>query len=328
LVKAYWAATEDWKVAGLAAPGADLWDHILQNDMKAFADAIESGDTDRIFDYLASIGRSYSWFGGLTLGVDGYTPAYWTAERVALLYWEKLICLAESCGVLNIENPESGPYQENIRRDADQLVARLESHFKISLTPPDDILPTFGFVVRSRIFHYRHINAIYAAAKIADLVPENGRVAEIGGGLGLGALYARRFKPLDYTIYDLPVSCVVSGFFLMNALGKEKVCLFGERTTADTIKVYPYWALAQTEDESLDLAVNQDSLPEIDDVSVAFLLGHVNRTVKRNFLSLNHETFGHRRVSEFIDKHIGLKRTWRSRNWVREGYVDELYVKA
>lgn len=325
LLTAYRAAQEHAKGADIPVVEADMWDMIIEQEMQPFKSAVETGDTLLMFDYLNNIGKEYAWFGGLTLGIDGYTPRHWTADQVVQLYWEKMVALGEACGALCIENPESGAYQCNIQLTPDEVLARLETQIGVSLTPPD-ILSTFGLKIGSGVYHYRHINAIYAAQMMARLVPDAGRVAEIGGGLGLLALYAQRMKPLEYSIYDLPISCIISGFFLMHALGPDRVCLFGENGQKTAVHIKPFWTLTDIPANSLDLVVNQDGLNEIDLATVEFLIRHAERTTKSYFLSLNHETFGSdRRVSAYVCKLTSMTRLWRSKTWVREGYVDELY---
>lgn len=326
LLGAYRAAQEHIKGANLSPVETDMWDMIINQEMQPFKLAVEAGDTRAMFDYLSNIGRDYVWFGGLTLGIDGYTPSGWTANQVVQLYWEKMVALGESCGALCIENPESGPYQCNIELTPDEVLARIEAQLDVSLTPPDDILPTFGLKIGPSVFHYRHINAIYAAQVMAKLMPNVECVAEIGGGLGLLALYAQRMRSLEYSIYDLPISCIISGFFLLHALGPDRVCLFGESGQKTAVHIKPFWTLADTPTNSVDLVVNQDGLNEIDLATVEFLLRHVERATKSYFLSLNHETFGSdRRVSTYVCNFTGMTRLWRSKTWVREGYVDELY---
>ncbi|MCK1534625.1 MULTISPECIES: putative sugar O-methyltransferase [unclassified Bradyrhizobium] len=327
LMAAYQAALENQKVAKFPTPGVDLWDHILSNDLLQFRDALAAGDLQFIQSFMPNIGRDYTWFGGLSLGIDGYTPVEFRQSEIALLYWEKMVALAESQGVLNCENPESGPYLKNIHVNPRDLILKMQSELGIDIAPPDDILPTFGFIADERVYHYRHINSLYAAAQCRHYLKPGASVIEIGAGLGLSCLYARRFQPLDYSIYDLPLTCFISGFFLMNALGKDQVCLFGETPNRDAVKILPYWSIADLADGAVDLALNQDGLPEIDDITVQFLLRNIERCVNDKFYSFNHEVFGLRRVSTFVAQHTGFKRLSRGRNWVREGYVDELYAK-
>ena len=88
LIAAYKTATEAEIDININVParGGDLWDHILQNDMASFCAALEEGDVTAIFSYLKGIGSRYVWFGGLTLGIDGYTPQSWSQEQVAVLW--------------------------------------------------------------------------------------------------------------------------------------------------------------------------------------------------------------------------------------------------
>jgi len=326
LLVAYQVAEEHAKTANLPELEADMWDTIVNQEMQAFKSAVDNGDTREMFDYLSKIGKDYVWFGGLTLGIDGYTPKNWSSEKVVWLYWEKLVALGEACGAICIENPESGPYHSNIQLGPEELLQRIEEKLGVSLTPPDNVLPTSGLGVGSSVFHYRHINGIYGAQILTRLVPAGGRVAEIGGGLGLLAIYSQRMKPLQYEIYDLPISCIISGFFLLHALGPDQVCLLGELHDKQPVHIKPFWTLADIQSNQLDLAVNQDGLNEIDMPTVEFLVRNLERATKSRFLSLNHETFGtDRRVSAYVQKFTSMTRLWRSKTWVREGYVDELY---
>ncbi|WP_209220382.1 hypothetical protein [Thalassospira sp. A3_1] len=326
LLAAYRCAQEHAKNADIPVAQSDLWDLIVDQEMQPLKTAIEAGDTRGMFDYLSRIGKDYAWFGGLTLGIDGYTPQHWTTGQVAELYWEKLVLLGEACGALCIENPESGPYESNIRLSPEIVLAKIEAQIGVSLSPPDNILTTFGIKVGSGVYHYRHINAIYAAQMMANLLPDAGRVVEVGGGLGLLALYAQRMKTLDYSIYDLPISGMISGFFLLNTLGADQVCLFGEDRQKAAVHIKPFWTLADISTNSVDLVVNQDGLNEIDLVTVEFLIQHMERVTKSRFLSLNLETLGEdRRVAAYVRQFTDMKRLWRSKTWVREGYVDELY---
>jgi hypothetical protein len=327
LLTAYRAAEEHASRATLPVAEPDMWDIIVGQEMLAFKRAIDCGDLESMFHYLSNIGMDYVWYGGLSLGIDGYTPRDWEPSQAAELYWEKMIALAEACGALCLENPESGAYHSNIRLHPDDVRARIETQLGISLSPPDQVLPTFGFAAGSNVFHYRHINAIYAAQLVAQLAPEGGRVAEIGGGLGLLALFSGRMKTLSYTIYDLPVSCLISGFFLAHAIGHEYVCLFGEEEhNAQAVHLKPYWSLADAPAKSFDVVVNQDGLNEIHPTVVEFLVQNLERTSRSYFLSLNHETFGmQHRVANYMSVFSTMQRLWRSKNWVREGYVDELY---
>lgn len=328
LLSAYRAAEKHANTINLPVPETDMWDTIVNQEMHIFKTAVKNGDTRGMFDYLSGIGRNYVWFGGLTLGIDGYTPPNWTPEQVAQLYWDKMVALGEASGAICIENPESGPYLRNIRMAPEELLRRMENQMEVSLTPPDRILSTFGVSIGSSVFHYRHINAIYGAQILTRLVPVEGRIAEIGGGLGLLAFYAQRMKPLQYEIYDLPISCIISGFFLLHALGTDRVCLFGESGEKRAVHIKPFWALEDVQTSHMDLVVNQDGLNEIDTPTVQFLIRNVERTTRSRFLSLNHETFGvDRRVSAYIQKHTAMNRLWRSKSWVREGYVDELFEK-
>jgi hypothetical protein len=143
LIEAYHAALRDEALSPLKREGDDMWTGLLRSELPELLAAIDHRDPEGLARYLQTFGTSYVWFGGITTCVDGYSPGL-APEQVALTYLDKLVCLAESLGVLRIENPASGPWGENLRVDPDRLVDGIAQVTGIDPSPPLGIIHTDG----------------------------------------------------------------------------------------------------------------------------------------------------------------------------------------
>lgn len=324
LISSYHKAIDDESKSSLKRDGEDLWTGLLRNELPDLLNAIESRNPVQLSDFLMNFGKSYVWFGGITTCIDGYNKDL-NSNHIAMTYKDKLSCLAESIGAIRAENPESGPWGENLNLSTQDLVSLIESELEIDIKPPMGIIHTDGVRAGEHLYHYRHINALYSATRIKSLNNENQSICEFGGGLGITAMYSRRLGVKNYTILDLPITCLLAGHYLIHAVGWENVSLYGEEQKENSIKLLPYWECQSLPDNHFGFAINQDSFPEISDNLILEYLTQIKRTVRNEFLSINHECFHPRTVNNFALQSGGFKKIHRSKCWVREGYVEELY---
>jgi hypothetical protein len=324
LITSYYRALENEKRSPLKREGEDLWTGLIRNELPELMDTIEQKHPESLARYLMNFGKSFVWFGGITTCVDGYNRNL-DPQQIALTYLDKLVCLGEFLGVLRFEGPEHGPWGDNLHTDVDQLLGRMEKETGIEIAPPLGIVHTDGLQTGKGLFHYRHINALYSAIRLAKLNEDGAPVCEFGGGLGITSLYARRMGILNYTILDLPITCLLAGHYLIHAVGEDCVSLYGEDPSQDSIKIQPYWECLNISDKTFGLALNQDSLPEIADNLVFEYLNQIKRITKVCFLSINHEAAYPRTVRNFVRSVGGYEQIYRSKCWVREGYLEEAY---
>ena len=95
----------------------------------------EKRDAEELAHYLMNFGKSFVWFGGITTCVDGYNRNL-DRQQVALTYLDKMVCLGEALGLLRLENPENGPWGNNLLLDLDELIEQIEDALQISVAPP------------------------------------------------------------------------------------------------------------------------------------------------------------------------------------------------
>jgi hypothetical protein len=313
----------------------DLWSALMRDNFGQMLSFVHAEDADQLSRYLVDFGKEYTWFGGITTGVDGYTHWDRNEQFVAYSYFDKLVCLGEALGVLSAESPEQGiggKWGKNVLSDPSEIVDAIEAQLGINIVPPEGTVHVAGLNVRGGLLHYRHINALYLATRIRDITAPKDRICEFGGGLGLAAFYLNRMGRKDVTIFDLPMVNILSGYFLIGTLGHEAVCLEGEHPRRDAIKLRANWNCANEIDGTFRVAANQDSFPEINRRIFDEYVRQIKRITADCFLSINHEGeqliaggARHLHVSRLLNADRSFRRIYRSPYWLRRGYVEELY---
>ncbi len=335
LITAYHLSIESTNSANYTRKENDLWSDIVEKELADLIVILNNKDAVKLVDFLMHFGESYTWFGGLCFSLDGYNYLNKAEKNVAISYFDKLICLAEAVGAISHENPEQGAWGEHVKLDANTLMQLIAQETGTSLEVPPGIVPVTGIDTNAGPIHYRHLNAYYAAWRVKNLaVKSDGSgisVCEFGAGNGIAAFYAIRMGVNRYTTLDLPITNVFSAWFLINALGGDKVSLHGEVPKATGVTILPSWKCADIPSDSFDVVLNQDSFPEIDRTLLLSYFDVILKTSRAYFLSINHETESpmaevkHSNVSKLLRHHQHFHLLARSRYWVREGYVEELY---
>ncbi|MGE0802479.1 MAG: class I SAM-dependent methyltransferase [Lautropia sp.] len=315
---------------------ADLWTGITAGHFAELLKLVAAGDADGMSRYLNAFGSDYVWFGGVTTGIDGYNHWDRDEQAIAYSYFDKLVCLAEAIGALPAENPEQGAggnWGRNIALAPDAVADAVRRRVGVDLMPPPGTIPVAGLRLAGGLLHYRHINSLYVATRVRDLTEPGDAVCEFGGGLGLVAYFLYRMGRPDTTLYDIPITNLLSGFFLLSALGGDAVTLEGEPPRAGTIRIRANWNCSEAADGAFRLALNVDSFPEINRRIFDEYVAQIRRTVTGRFLSINHEVehpisggARHLNVSALLAAEPGWRRVYRAPYWLRRGYVEELYA--
>lgn len=162
------------------------------------------------------------------------------------------------------------------------------------------------------------------------------RVLEIGGGAGLLAeLFCRSQDVAQYTIIDLPLVNMMQAYYLLKSDQASFVQLYGEADPGlgKTIQVFPTIQADMLEKNEFDVALNQDSFPEMDGDTVTGYLNTIKNSTRSWFFSINHESalttgvgFTHAIVPELIAPFAEFSLVSREIFWPRKGYVSEVYA--
>jgi hypothetical protein len=234
---------------------------------------------------------------------------------------DNLLRLAEAVGAWRLEYPEAA---SRGAVDPEEVLRALDSKFGFAVRFPNPFADEVGLATSRGIVSYRAVQALYQAYRIFELIGRrsSARIAEIGGGLGRTAYYARQFGIRNYTIIDLPMTAVAQGYFLGRTLGADAVGLFGESSAGCDV-LPPMSFLEGT--EKYDLVVNVDSLTEMArDTARAYV--EAIRARAAMFLSINHE-YNAFSVNDILAE-SGLHPAARTPYWLRRGYVDEVFEQS
>ncbi|BAU88729.1 hemolysin-type calcium-binding region [Methylorubrum populi] len=306
------------------ADNEGMWAARMQG-FPAFHRALRNGDTGLLADLLNNLFQSHLAH-GIAMGRTMATLARNAPTPFAASWCDRLLRLSEALGLAPVRSPEQGDFAAPLAGDLAHRVkqARLEAELGFPLTFPDVGAP-FGVRYGAGILPEHAFSHAYAAWRVGQL-GEFGRVVEIGGGFGGLAWFLQR-PGRRYTILDLPFTNVLQGWFLLKA-GLD-VSLAGEPEAA--IRILPWWEIARN--ESYDLAINQDSLPEMPPETAAMYIARI-RAIAPMFYSINQEAaapnteeFRQVVVPDLIAADGGYRRLNRQLFWMRDGYVEEVYAR-
>lgn len=306
--------------------GSAVWKFIFDEKHKDIHSVFANGNFKVATQILQNPAGTNLFFGIDNL-CNCFLPDYKDHKvtlNMANICLDGLVRFAEAIGIVRLDNPE-WTNGTDITYDADTIIRLIEQKLNLDLWFPNPFPYEYGALSSKGVISYRVPQALYQAWKIKQLVKniENPRVLEIGGGLGRTAYYASLMGIEDYTIMDIPLTAVCSGYFLGRSLGENKVVFQGEDFTNSTNKIKiisPTTFLNDT--KSYDLIINVDSMTEIDPTMASIYLNKIEASTK-TFLSINHEINAFT-VLDLITQRNSVRDFTRHPYWMREGYVEEL----
>ncbi len=249
------------------------------------------------------------------------------------LHTNAIIALAKALGVMGIENPESGGKQlckANLKQLSNpELLQKIEENIGFKIYKPDFIgngnlpVPEYGITTN------RHCYYLWILKKIMELCPDrNSGIIEIGAGMGFLGYYLDKAGYKDYTIIDLVRVNACQTYFLARNLPDRDIILSGERENPfdlaykDSIKTLHSNDFKNIEKNRFSIMINMDSLTEM-------IIEEANKYIQSDcaplLLSINHEINDYRVID--IAKPY-RKLLYRYPFWLRDGYVEELYLNV
>jgi hypothetical protein len=333
LIGAYAAATG----ASRQSPG--MWSEIFGTRQRELAAALERHDPETLARLLASMFRS-----DFVLGMAPGSMFRHTRSRVGARIWwlrslDGLLSLGEALGAASAEGPEQGLPGKAFEEGIEKLVAEIESSLGISIDFPD-VGAAYGLSAGDRLIPIESPEQIYAAMRLREAVrrylePDrmrNLRVVEVGAGYGgMAYWFLQLHAGIErYVIVDLPITNVLHGYFLSQALGAAHVSLFGEKPAR--VQVMPDSALDAIEG-SQDVLVNKDSFPEMPERAMLDYLEWARSNCEGILYSYNQEAGApfqgvpQNVVPSALQRVGGFERLQRDCSWLRRGYVEEVYLR-
>lgn len=250
---------------------------------------------------------------------------------------EEIIKLAEALGISGISNPEAdrvekshvSPKTNVDTLTADEILDRIHG----SLGFPIEF-PKFsgnckqGLQTKYGVTSNRHIFYLWVMKRILELCPDRSSgIIEIGAGFGVLGYYLDRLGYSDYTTIDLALINSCQTYFLNKNLPERHIIISGDVQNPfdakwkDSIKLLHSTDFSSVPKDRFRLMVNMDGLTEM---GIPEATKYVSSECATMLLSINHEVNPYR-VFELSQPHRILK--YRYPFWLRDGYVEELYVR-
>lgn len=142
----------------------------------------------------------------------------------------------------------------------------------------------------------------------------------------------KKFNLKTIYSFDLPYVQILAAFEVMRAFPDKKIKLYGEEVLNPEFIFLPYFLFSEQPENTFDIVVNQDSMPEIMESIVIDYLKAIKKNTKSFFVSVNQESKPPRhgkdkqnRVFDLVQKVGGYKLFSRNLFWIRKGYVEEVF---
>ncbi len=299
-----------------AGQRSTMWDRYLAGPQAPLVDALRNRDVEGLAHLLNGFLRSQ-----IVLGIDpGDSYKNWRIHSLKLL--DALVSLAEQIGVVPTESGQ-GAFGTALAEGVEALCNRIEDRIGLAPTLPN-IGGIYGLRIGDEFVTMNSPEYLLVAWRLTQV--GQGDVLEIGPGFGGTAYYFLKLTSARYTMIDLPEIAALQSYYMGKCFGPDSICLYGENGPG-RIRILPPQALSDV--GKVDIAFNQDSLPEIPhDAAKAYV--EWIRDNASAFFSYNHETLSSGQFAitsvPAIAEEVGLKRVSRNLSWSRPGYVEEVYA--
>lgn len=336
----FWAAMQRSQAASGLTRETDVWTGIISRQ-GSFLSVIQSGDPRVLAQYLRSA-PNRSVFQGV-LGDGGNTllrenPAYRKQQSAWVI--DLFVSLMESIGALSIQNPAQGSWgMAEIALDYKALLEELDRVCGSRVIVPqifDGVLVT---EIGGRHFTAVDLTAIDGALRIRRVLSSSTskRILEIGAGSGRTAYWCVRFGLGPIQIIDLPHVAIAQAWYFAKAIPSGALHLYGEPLgdvgSPPSVSIFPDTGLDEVSKRDVGLVFNQDSFAEMSRTALTRYLQWIIASDCGVLVSTNHESEAayasgarHLNASRILRSIDGYRLLDRERNWIRKGYVDEVFA--
>lgn len=319
--------------------GESPWSQI-QKDQTQFYEIMSEGNLEKIYHYLIS-SPTQSLCNGVLQGnreskMLKVNPKYRDLKSKITL--NRFMALSEAIGEgCEVQNPEQGQWGVKKGINFDEFINRLDAAFGMPVIPPNIYTGLLLTEVGNLKFNQVDIMALNASLQIKNTLANspNKTILEIGSGSGITAYWCNRLGLGPIQIIDLPHVAVLQAFYLLKSLPDANILLYGEDQGVNEpdITIYPHWAFLELPKNKVELVFNQDSFAEMSNETVLNYLTWISDIGAQILLSINHESgatydsalASQANISRLIQENSAYLRLSRHPNWVRQGYIDQVW---
>jgi hypothetical protein len=314
----------------------DLWDNVSKKeDRDKFMNILLSHDKSNFLHLIENFNKS-----SLAYGFSNYynyhelVSSKIKRKKEFYRFVDTLISFAEYRKLIKVYNIEQGGLLP-VNIDYNNLIKKVFSYENKKISTFNSPNYFFGFKSDNEFYFLKDLKSYYSALKLNNIINLHDlkEVNEIGGGLGYTSYYFNQINKKKYNLYDIPYVSLSQACFLLSSNNSNLVHLAGEEVK-DVHKLFlrPYWKIFDIKECDQTLWFNQDSFPEINlDISKKYI-DKISTSKKSYLFSINQEACfnnfidGYQHpVHELISGNKNFKLLNRSRDFLRNGYIEELY---
>jgi hypothetical protein len=314
----------------------DIWDLISSyDDHRQFEKILSNHDKSAFLEIMQNYGKTK-----LGHGFSNYFSykelfsSKGLKKKESYRFLDTLISLSEYKRIIKVFNPEQGGFLVH-DLDYDELISKIFVYNEKKITPFRTPNFFFGFSSNKEFYCLKDLKGLYTASKLNDLINlyDLKEVIEIGAGLGYVAYYFSQMNNNKFNIYDIPITLLSQACCLLSSMSEDEIHLSGESVNKhQKISLRPYWEIFDFDKTDKILWFNQDSFPEIEIETCKKYIEKISSTKKSIFFSINQEADNHNAidrnqhsVNSLLSFNKNFKLINRSRDFIRQGYIEELY---
>ena len=285
----------------------DVWvGGLVDSYQSTMISLIYDKDARKLAEILRNIGRT-EVARGFYASKELHEKVQVSGKGLTENFRNVLLDIATAMGLLPVRTEK---YNLNRIKTYD-VIRDMESELGFSIVIPNTLGGVPGIKWGEGVIFPRHLFALYAATLLSKKIRNGDSIWEIGAGLGAVPYYLNQFFPVKYAITDLPSTNVVQKFFLRKS-----------NIAAHIVPIASY----QKDIRSVDITLNQNSMPEMHRSIMKDYLEHINNH-SRMFYSINDDRPGRPRVPD-LAKEVGLHRVSRHLSWTWKHlpFAEEFYV--
>jgi len=314
----------------------DMWDLISSyEDHREFMKIMSNHDKSAFLEIIRNYGKTKLGHG--FSNYFSYKKLFSSSllkKKESYRFLDTLISLSEYKRIIKVYNPEQGGFLAH-DLDYNELITKTFVYNNKKITPFNTPNFLFGFSSNKEFYCFKDLKGFYTASKLNDLMNlyDLKEVNEIGAGLGYVAYYFSQMNNNNFNIYDIPITLLSQACCLLSSMNEDKVHLSGEPINKhQKISLRPYWEIFDFDKSKKILWFNQDSFPEIEIDLCKKYIEKISSTEKSIFFSINQEADNHNAVDgnqhsvhSLLSSNKNFKLINRSRDFLRQGYIEELY---
>jgi len=252
---------------------SSLWQSQIDNNFSFLQEAYKNDDVEKFLFFLQNFGNWEKY-----LGVENQDLINKYNKNILLKKFLSDEIFGGQFKLWKYFNKDEDLDDLNIPKYGNQIGAVINNKFMV--------IGSFTNHIYSKIL-----------SNYLNLKSEKNKILELGGGYGKLAYYLlKNINNYTYIDFDIPETLTLASYFLSKSFPNKKNLFYGERAFNNNIVneydliFLPSWEIETIQDNSVNLAINKNSLGEMNPETARNYINHIHRTSKY-FFSMNHEYF-------------------------------------